>query len=165
MIHVLSSARAFAATALMAVAAAAAAQQPPAAGDAIELKFRDFFKTPIGARGLEPTETLKAANGKRVRLLGYMVAQEDPQPGWFFLTPRPLTMSEHADGEADDLPPSAVVVRMPPGEREQALPHTRGLLLLTGTLEVGREEMQDGRVSWVRLLLDPRPPALAAAAR
>jgi hypothetical protein len=46
---------------------------------------------------------------------------------------------------------------MPPAERDLALPHTRGLLALTGTLRVGREEMPDGRVGWVRLELDPRP--------
>ena len=65
-------------------------------------------------------------------------------------------MSEHADGEADDLPPSTIVVIMPPAERSAALPHTRGLLQLTGTLQLGREEQDDGRVSWLRLLLEPR---------
>ena len=32
---------------------------------------------------------------------------------------------------------------------------------LTGVLQVGRQELDDGRVSWLRLLLDP--PLLAAA--
>jgi hypothetical protein len=122
-----------------------------------DLLFRDLFESPIGPRGLVFSDKLRAADGHTVRITGYMVAQEDPVPGRFFLTPLPVSMSEHADGEADDLPPSTVVVVMPPAERERALPHTRGLLALTGTLRVGREEIPDGRVAWVRLELDPRP--------
>jgi hypothetical protein len=126
-------------------------------GATIDLRFRDLFEAPIGPRGLVISDKLRAADGHTVRITGYMVAQEDPVPGRFFLTPLPVSMSEHADGEADDLPPSTVVVVMPPAERDLALPHTRGLLALTGTLRVGREEMPDGRVAWVRLELDPRP--------
>jgi hypothetical protein len=43
-----------------------------------------------------------------------------------------------------------------PGE-EGELPHTPGLLLLTGRLELGSREEPDGRVSTVRLVLDARP--------
>ncbi len=39
-----------------------------------------------------------------------MVLQESPVAGRFLLTPRPVQMSQHADGEADDLPPSTVTV-------------------------------------------------------
>ena len=134
----------------LAAATAAMAAEPPR-----ELRFADFFVSPIGPRGLQPTPTLLAAAGQRVRITGFMVAQEQPQPGRFFLAPLPLVMSEHADGEADDLPPSTVVVIMPLAERAITLPHTRGLLQLTGTLKLGREELDDGRVSWLRLLLEP----------
>jgi hypothetical protein len=120
----------------------------------IELKFRDFFASPVGPRGLEPSAALRAADGQRVRLVGYMVAQEHPPAGSFFLTPLPLQMSEHADGDADDLPPSTVTVVMPQVYSRMPLAHTRGLMQLTGVLSVGRAEAADGRVSWVRLLLD-----------
>lgn len=132
---------------------AAMAGEPPAV---LDLKFRDFFASPVGAHGLEISPALKAAHGKRVRIVGYMVAQEDAPAGRFFLTPLPLHMSEHADGDADDLPPSTVVVEMPEGDATRALPHTPGLLQLTGTLQVGRHELADGRITWVRLKLDPR---------
>jgi hypothetical protein len=33
--------------------------------------------------------------------------------------------------------------------------HARGLVEVTGTLEVGRKEERDGRVSWFRLQLEP----------
>ncbi len=40
--------------------------------------------------------------------------------------PRPVQMSEHADGEADDLPASAVVVYLDPRQKDRAVPHVRG---------------------------------------
>lgn len=74
--------------------------------------------------------------------------------GRFMLTPRPVRMSEHADGEADDLPPSTVTVLLDAGQRARVVAHQAGLIALTGKLEVGRQEDSDGRVSWVRLVLD-----------
>ena len=128
-----------------------------------DIRFRDFFASPIGPRGLEMTAALKAADDKRVQLTGYMVAQEDAPTGHFFLTPLPLRMSEHADGDADDLPPSTVLVVMPTRDAGRTLPHTPGLLRLTGVLKVGRHQMDDGRVVWVRLLLAAPGSAVAAA--
>ena len=121
-----------------------------------DIRFRDFFASPIGPRGLQINPSLQAANGKHVRLTGYMVAQEDSVAGRFLLTPMPIRMSEHADGEADDLPPATVAVEMPLQDRARLLPHTPGLLQLTGVLQVGRHELPDGRIVWVRLLLDPK---------
>ena len=121
------------------------------------IKFGDFFRQPIGPRGLEFTDTLRAAQGQTVRLVGWMVAQETPSAGYFLLTPRPVRLSEHADGEADDLPPTTVLVRLPAGNQARALPHQDGLIELLGTLAMGRAVEADGRVSWVQLQL-PAPP-------
>ncbi len=134
----------------------------------LELKFSQFFRQPIGDRGLVLSDALQAADGREVRLVGYMVAQEQPQPGRFWLTPRPVRMSEHADGEADDLPPATVTVRLDPSQQDRLIPHQDGLLVLTGRLRVGRLEDDTGRVSWVRLELSPdalaaQPGAPAAA--
>lgn len=141
--------------------AASSWAEGPAADNApnnapIELKFRDFHKSPIGPAGLQLSPQLLAAHAQRVRLTGYMVAQEVPLLGHFFLTALPVAMSAHADGDADDLPPATVLVQMP--EPESGLPvlATPGLLQLTGRLQVGRFEMLDGRVVWMRLLLEPR---------
>ena len=49
----------------------------PPAGVAI-LKFGEFFQMPVGPLGLEPSEKLLALNGKRIRLVGYMVREENP---------------------------------------------------------------------------------------
>jgi hypothetical protein len=133
---------------------------PARAAAPLELKFSQFFRQPIGDRGLVLSDALRAADGQEVRLVGYMVAQEQPQPGRFWLTPRPVRMSEHADGEADDLPPATVTVRLDPSQQDRLIPHQDGLLVLTGRLRVGRAEDETGRVSWVRLELPP--DALAA---
>jgi hypothetical protein len=132
------------------------AAQTAATDEPLVLRFRDFYQSPIGPAGLQMSATLRAAHAQRVRLTGFMVAQEVAMAGYFFLTPLPVTMSAHADGESDDLPPSTVLVQMP--KPESALPvfATPGLLQLTGRLQVGRFEMPDGRVVWLRLLLEPR---------
>ncbi|MDR7272670.1 hypothetical protein J2X20_005353 [Pelomonas saccharophila] len=127
----------------------------------VELAFSDFFAQPIGPRGLEPTAKLKAAAGQEVRLVGFMVQREQPQAGQFLLTPRPVAMAEHADGEADDLPASTVTVLLSESQRARFVAHQAGPIALTGRLEYGPAEDASGRVSWIRLRLAPE--ALAAA--
>jgi hypothetical protein len=120
---------------------------------AADLKFSQFFKSPIGPTGLELSDALRAADGRPVRLVGYMVAQEQARPGRFWLTPRPVRMSEHADGEADDLPAGTVTVLLDPTQQDRLVAHRNGLVTLTGTLSIGRVEDETGRVSWIRLQL------------
>jgi hypothetical protein len=83
-----------------------------------------------------------------------MVQQESAPLGRFLLTPRPVQMSQHADGEADDLPPATVAVYLDPSQKDWEVPYVRGLVAVSGVLAVGRHEELDGRVSWVRLQLD-----------
>jgi hypothetical protein len=128
---------------------------PNAMAAAQELRFRDFFLAPVGPNGPEISAALKAADGQLVRLTGYMVHQERAQPGRFLFTPRPVRMSEHADGDADDLPLAWVMVYLDPSQSDLVVPHVSGLVELSGTLSVGRLEEQDGRVSWVRLHIAP----------
>jgi hypothetical protein len=128
----------------------------------VELRFADFFAQPIGPRGLEPSAALLAARGRDVRLVGFMVQREQPQAGRFLLTPRPVALSEHADGDADDLPAATVTVLLPEAQRERFIAHQPGPVALTGRLEYGPAEDDTGRVSWVRLHL--APDALAAQA-
>ena len=135
---------------LWAAQACAGASEVPA----LDLKFGDFFVSPMGPRGPQMTARLLAAHGQRVRITGYMVVDEEQPRGHFFLSPRPISMSEHADGEAHDLPASAVWVWMPPAHRGETVLPTPGLMRLTGTLQVGRHEMDDGRITWVRLMLE-----------
>jgi hypothetical protein len=143
----------------------AAAELPPskateaAAPVPITLRFAELYQWPVGPQGLVPTDKLSAAAGHEVQLRGWMVAQEALPRGYFLLTARPVRLSEHADGEADDLPAATVLVRLPPAPPSQTespvapLAHQPGLIELTGTLRVGRSVEPDGRVSWVQLQL------------
>lgn len=136
-----------------------------------ELKFAEIF-APIGPRGLEFTEKARALDGKRVRMLGYMVKTCRHDHGRFLLTPFPITLHDHEMGPADDLPPSTVFVDVPPFRRAlKYIPHEPGLFLLTGKLSLGGRDELHGRRSWVRLELE-RPgygpaeaPAIADAAK
>lgn len=140
----------------------------------VELQFADFFQRPVGPRGLEPTPTLLALDGKRVRISGYMVSEEEPSPGAFMLAPVPTSLAEVADGPADYLPGATLFVQLPERVASQTIEFRPGLWSLTGTLELGAREEPNGRVSYVRLsLLDlsaigvpiATKPALEAASR
>ncbi len=125
---------------------------PPPAGVA-DLKFREFFRLPIGPRGLEPSAKLQSLDGKRVRLIGYMADREEPAAGFLILAPLPVSIAEVEDGPADDMPASVAYVHLA-GFADKTLPQLPGLLEFTGTLRVGSFEEADGRVSTVRLQLD-----------
>lgn len=128
---------------------------PAAPSPVSELRFRDFFRSPVGPTGVEISDTLRQADGQTVRLVGYMVQQQNLATGRFMLTPRPVQMSENADGDADDLPPATVMVYLDPELQDWKVPYVRGLVAVSGKLSVSRHEELDGRVSWVRLQLDP----------
>jgi hypothetical protein len=126
--------------------------EPP--GDVAELRFRDVFKLPAGPRGLELTDRLSELDGRRVRLVGYMV--QAGIDGGFVLSPLPAVLGDADEGLADDLPPSAVLVEMP-DQAQLRSGHMPGLIQVTGRLRVGSAESADlpGRVFPLRLELDP----------
>lgn len=127
---------------------------PPAPEGVTHLKFSDFFASPTGPRGLEYTATIKHLDGQRVRILGFMVKQTRPAPGSVLLTPYAAATHEGEYGLCDDLPPATLFVHVPK-YADLAVPFTPGPLLLTGRLELGPRQEADGRVSHVRLVLDP----------
>ena len=131
-----------------------AAKSLPPISPAVPLAFSEFFVLPVGPGGLEPTPKLLALRGQRVRIEGYMVAEEEPYPGLFLLTPFPLALAERADGPADFLPPATLYVHAPEAQRNETLSHHRERLALIGTLELGAREEVNGRFSTVRLRVD-----------
>ena len=166
---------------------------PPLPEGVEELKFGEMFRTPISDRGLELTDKLQTLHGKRVRVLGHMVyesvtdcnscvgavAATPPPgvkkrrigvpalsscvvPGRLLLAPGMIMLNHAHYGLADDLPPQTIFVRVP-DKRFETVPFTPGPMLLTGVLQVGNQQEPDGRISVVRLVLDP-PPAPAAEA-
>ncbi len=168
-----------------AVARAAAAPLPalpPLPEGVTELRFEDFFQTPVGPRGLELTAKLKALDGKRVRIVGHMVAEQISDDegnisglpgdavrngittvaGRFLLAATPQTTNYAHYGLSEDLPPQLVYVTVP--ERADApVPFKAGPLLLMGVLSVGPKSERDDRISVVRIKLDPSPAAPATA--
>jgi len=124
----------------------------------VNLSFKDFFE--LGAKELRPAARLLALNGQRVRLIGFMVQMEDPPIGAFYLCPRPILADESGGGTAD-LPPESVlvIVASSDGKKVSFIP---GALEVTGLLQVQRREEADGRISFIRLLLD-RPEARASS--
>lgn len=139
----------------------AAPTLPPLPAGVAQLKFADFFK-PIGDRGLEYSEMMRTLEGKRVRILGYMVRSDTPAAGMFLFAPKPMTLHESEYGLADDLP--ATVAHVFVAERQdEIVPYTPGPMLLTGTINLGPREEADGRISNVRLMLDAPPRARKAA--
>ncbi|MBO9663444.1 hypothetical protein [Dokdonella sp.] len=122
-----------------------------------DLKFRELFKLPVGPQGLEPTEKLAGLDGKRVRIVGYMVQQEPPIAGGFMLSPLPVAAGDADDSYADDIPASAIFVTLPKGA-DTIVPPLAGLIQLTGTLHVGARDMAGaGRVAPAVLELDRAP--------
>ena len=152
-----------------AVKPAEAAPLPPLPEGVQELKFADFFKRPVGPRGLELSEKMAALDGQRVRVLGHMVLEKidadegdahtdsatPPMvPGRLMLTATPQVVNVAHYALCEDLPPQTLFVTVT-GAPEKPLPYTSGLMLLTGTLHVGAHTEADGRTSIVRLTLDP----------
>jgi hypothetical protein len=135
----------------------AASSQPTALAAVPELDMRDFYKRPVGPYGLEPSAMLLNAKDQRVRVKGYMVQEEEPTPGLLMLSLVPVNIPEKEDGPSDDLPGSTLFVHLPATDANKALAYRPGLLELVGTLKLGREEEANGRVSYVRLLLDQSP--------
>ena len=136
-------------------ASSSAAALPPAPEDVTDLAFAEFFG-PIGDRGLEYSDKLRGLAGRRVRLVGFMVREQERVPGLFRLAGWPIVVETQGLCSVDDTPPSTAYVIVP--DAGQKLPPWRpGRLLLTGTLEVGARAEADGRNSFVRLVLDPQP--------
>jgi hypothetical protein len=118
------------------------------------LGLRDFFKLPIGPRGLEPTDKLLRRRDQRVRVQGYMVKEEEPSPGLFMLTSTPVAMAELADGPADYLPAATLFVHLTGEEAQQIIGYRPGVWTLSGILRLGAQHEPNGRVSYVRLIID-----------
>lgn len=128
--------------------------QRAAASEVLAISFKEFYKLPIGPRGLEPSPKLLDLNNKRVRITGYLVKEEEPTPGLFMLAPLPVALAEKEDGPADDLPATTLFVHMPDEDAGKAVSFRPGLWELTGTLQVGNQQEANGRVSHTRLILN-----------
>jgi hypothetical protein len=108
--------------------------------------------------GIEPTAKLLAADGQRVRVVGFMAQMERPPSDGFYLTRRPLFCDE-AGGGTGDLPPDAIRIQVLPA-RSTSIAFIPGPIEIIGILQLGKKEHPDGWVSHVHILL--RDPETAA---
>jgi len=139
----------------LALTSAEAGQDATPAVPAVPLLgLRDFFKLPVGPRGLEPTARLLSLQDQRVRVQGYIVKEEEPLPGLFMLTPIPVAMAELADGPADYLPATTLFVHLTGADEKKLVGYRPGLWVMSGILRLGAQPEPNGRVSYVRLILD-----------
>lgn len=151
---------------------------PPLPDGTVDLKFSDFYKTPVGPRGLEPSERLKELDGKKVRLGGYFVFEDwsvcscpspgpDPRgkgralPGWMkhvvpgrtLFAPLPVAVSYGHYALCDDLPPQVAYLYIASRFGEPVF-YRPGFYTATGILELGNRDEPDGRISHVRLKVE-----------
>ncbi len=129
-------------------------QLPVIANGATDLKFNEIFKLPVGPRGMEPSEKLLSLDNKRVRIIGYMAKQESPTPGLFILSPLPVNMGDEDDKFADDMPANSIFIHL--NDSNVLVSYIPGLINLTGVLSVGNINEADGRISYVRIQLNPK---------
>lgn len=128
---------------------------PPLPEGTEQLRFREIYRMPVGEKGLEYSDRALALSGKRVRVLGYMVHEDEPVPGRLLLAPFPFKLLTEEYGLAEDLPATVIYVHMPKAAGAGPVAYTAGFMLLTGVLELGPGEEPDGRISSVRIQLDP----------
>lgn len=111
------------------------------------------FRTPISSKGLEFDESIMVLNNSVVQMTGFMVKTDEPEIGEFLLSIRPVELNRHADGDANDLPPSTVSVLLDPSQANLTVPYSQGLHTFKGVLSLGRVESSSNSVSWIRLQL------------
>jgi len=141
----------FAAALGLAGPARSAETAPDAAQAPVSIRFQDFYRMPVGPEGLEPTPGFLALDGRRVQLTGYVVHEEEPEPGLLLLSPVPAALADIADGPADGLPVSTVYVRLPASVAGHYVVAQPGPWTVTGTLDLGGRPEAHGRYSYVRL--------------
>ena len=132
-------------------AAAAPANMPEELQAMPELSFADFFG-PVGSRGLEYSEKIRALAGQRVRVRGFMVQQSERAPGLFLFAGWPVKVDTRADCNETDTPPAMIHVLV--SGSMKTLPFVPGPHVLSGVLEIGARHEADDRISVARITLD-----------
>ena len=54
----------------------------PATKGIEDIRFGDLFRLPVGPKGLEPTDRLRALDGRRVRIVAYMACARPSPSSW-----------------------------------------------------------------------------------
>jgi len=121
----------------------------------IDLKFSELIAVEKGE--LKHSAKAIEANGKRVRLTGYMAHMESGGKGGFWLTKRPVFQDESGAGTGD-LPPNAVYVsvRSATGSAITFIPRP---ITVTGVFQISKTSPQ------LKLILDKANDLAEAGSR
>lgn len=122
---------------------------PPKVLSAPTLDFAELYV--FGPRAPRITDKTQGLHGKRVTMVGFMVALQRPVTGGFFVSPYPADADESGGGRGD-LPPTAVLV-LPKVAAGHEVAFVPGALEITGILDVGNQE-HEGEASTIRLLVE-----------
>lgn len=129
--------------------------RPPTSGpqEPRPLDLRTLYVVRGGSLAVSPQ--VEALRGRTVRVRGFMVQMEEAPSGEFYLATHPVEQDESGAGTGD-LPVGSLLVRVPGVDRP--VPWRARPVEVVGTLEVGREEAADGRVTWLRVVMtEPSP--------
>src|SRR5262245_33698937 len=124
------------------------------------IAFEEFYA--FGPRAPQPTAKLLGLNGKRVKLMGFMVQMERGPLGGFYLAPYPAFCDESGGGRGG-LPPPSVLVLLE-GARGKEVAFVDGVLEVTGILDVGNKAGEDGEAATIRLFV-AEPSFIVSKAR
>lgn len=122
----------------------------------IRMSFGDFYRRPVGPRGLEPGPRLLASAGSRVQLTGFVAHGPEgaAPPDFAIMAPLPVSLGDEDEGLADDLPAAVAYVHWTDPRVAASLAGCHRAVRVTGRLELGRSAESDGRMSFVRLQAD-----------
>ena len=118
------------------------------------LSFADFYKRPVGPRGLEPGTRLLALAGSRVQLAGFVVRTAEPRAALAVLAPVPVSLGDEDEGLADDLPAASAYLHWTDARAAAAIATCGHAVKVIGRLELGARAESDGRSSFVRVQVD-----------
>ena len=153
-------------TAAMWMGSAAAHWAPANARQGQELRFRDFFTHCTGNDGNQTpqiSDRLRQAEGKKIRLVGYMLPREPAFPGGFVLTAQPCQADHLRTDQCDARMPAAVRVEFDDAHRDWTVPLLKGLVEVSGVLRVGRHIDAQGYCALATLQLQPHAALHASA--
>ena len=145
-------------TAAMWMGSAAAHWAPISMRQGQDLRFRDFFTPGSGSNEPEISDRLRQAQGKNVRLVGYMLPRESARPGSFLLTAQPCAAGDLLGSRNNRQAPAAVRVELDAAHLDWTVPQLHGLVEVSGVLEVGQHTDADGHFAWAKLQLLPESP-------
>ena len=134
--------------------------QPPASTasasrQVTELRFREFLQSPGDTPSSPVNPTLRQADGQAVRLVGYMVQQENATPGHFLLASQPLSLVAPKHAQAQPVAGTTVRIDLDAGQQDWAVPHVPGLVTVNGVLRVHPPQAATEALTWLRLQLGP----------